>query len=1235
MSCFHEPCLRTELCLDSNRLTRLGGRPAVKCTLVTLAMMAGSVVPAPPAVAAVVTPMPLLSIPLSHRLGVTSLAWSQDGRHLVSASADNTAKVWDVKQGALLRTFSDASGPVRGLGNGLNGAVSLGAGALIVTAGSDGARVWSVDTGSIHAVLEPPTHLVRGLGADAAGRLIATGGAGAVATGARAFVHVHEQGQETRSLPTHDVADVKALDLSADGRHVAMGGSLIVNETPGGVHAVGLLRVWDTLTGRIVLEDHDLPHEVSWVRLGHDRLVSYVTPSSVRLRWLGDDRRLDVAGYEAALSADGSLLATNPGQGSTTQDASAHIAAEVRELPSGRLLARVPWAHADAEAVVTRVNALAFSPDKTQLAIGFNDGKIAVWSLAEQRYIRVWFPRPFGPRQLLLTDKLGVQVLLPSRKGLALWNLERGQRTFLRAETEPDVLAMSPSGRLVAAGGQGGGTIVWDAWTGRELWNESVSLGAVQALAFSHSDQWLAVANHSDVRLWSSRDGQLHKTVASGLPSVSVVAFSPDDRRLAIGDELGEIRVISLRSGAIEITIPAPAVNATVAGLVFDAGGQGIVAAYGNGVNRVLAHDLRSGAARELGRHAAALDSVTLSAERGWVATGGEDQTVRLWRLDGAPAATAVIPHSGEVFGLAFADAGRRLLTYADSQLLIWDVQDPGSPRELLRLAELPDGAWAAMDREGRFEVGDLRTAANLFWLMSDAPRDALPLEIFMRDFFQPRLVARRLACETAERNGPGPCQAAFPLVGNPSSLSRLRPRVRITHVSQGDAPGTVNVEVEVAGVGDPGAPTGRAWTDAYDLRLLRNGHVVAWAPPLSAITRDGPTWQQTARVSPARSLAAATHTFQVRLPVAADQTEPVAFTAFAYNGDRVKSEEALVETHVPADLPHRPRTAYVLTIGVNGYAAPSRKLSFAVRDARAMKGSLSRIDGFAIVAVELTSEIDPSRWRATKSNIEEAVRRLAGKPPDPRLLAGVAGAAALRAATPDDLVVITFSGHGHTEPDGSFYLLPSDSGRAVAPDPGGRLPEAVLAQFISSNELEQWLRDIDAGQMALIIDACHSAASVARPGFKPGPMGDRGLGQLAYDKGMLILAASQSDDVALESNDLRQGLLTYALREGFAQHGRGRLADLDRDGTMTLDEWLAYGARRTPGLYEDLRSGRLKARLVGRDTRVLSSGSVQVTAARAQTPELFNFSLSPLAEAVLRDDNPRASNGLPPKKPR
>jgi len=89
---------------------------------------------------------------------------------------------------------------------------------------------------------------------------------------------------------------------------------------------------------------------------------------------------------------------------------------------------------------------------------------------------------------------------------------------------------------------------------------------------------------------------------------------------------------------------------------------------------------------------------------------------------------------------------------------------------------------------------------------------------------------------------------------------------------------------------------------------------------------------------------------------------------------------------------------------------------------------------------------------------------------------------------------------------------------------------QAYLSKSISSDDLMQWFQPIDAGQMTLILDSCHSAA-ISGPDFKPGPMGDPGFGQLAYDKGMLVLVATQADNVAPGSLKLDdRSLLTLAL---------------------------------------------------------------------------------------------------------
>jgi hypothetical protein len=105
------------------------------------------------------------------------------------------------------------------------------------------------------------------------------------------------------------------------------------------------------------------------------------------------------------------------------------------------------------------------------------------------------------------------------------------------------------------------------------------------------------------------------------------------------------------------------------------------------------------------------------------------------------------------------------------------------------------------------------------------------------------------------------------------------------------------------------------------------------------------------------------------------------------------------------------------------------------------------------------------------------------------------------------------------------------------------------------------------------VIDACHSDASVNEAGFKPGPFGSKGLGQLAFDKRMRVIAASTATGKAQEHSDLRHGVLTYALViEGI----RDEKADNSPpDGKIGLGEWLMYGRDRVPALANGLVSAR------------------------------------------------------------
>ena len=265
-----------------------------------------------------------------------------------------------------------------------------------------------------------------------------------------------------------------------------------------------------------------------------------------------------------------------------------------------------------------------------------------------------------------------------------------------------------------------------------------------------------------------------------------------------------------------------------------------------------------------------------------------------------------------------------------------------------------------------------------------------------------------------------------------------------------------------------------------------------------------------------------------------------------------------------------------MIAVGVNAYENTDFDLEFAADDARRLSEVISaqlKASGQyeQVVPVTLVSDYETKNCQkattvkqATKDNFQAVLELLAGKNSNRKLLNGVINADHLQKATPDDLVLIMYSSHGYADGAGNFYFIPYDTG----PGTGKVFTETVRQHSISSEELSLWLRDVDAGEMVMIVDACHSTAAVAGQDFKPGPMGSRGLGQLSYDKGMRILTATQSDNVAWEYPTLKQGVLTYALlRDGI----EARQADHNKDHAITLAEWLAYGVDRVPKLYQEV----------------------------------------------------------------
>jgi WD40 repeat protein/uncharacterized caspase-like protein len=822
-----------------------------------------------------------------------------------------------------------------------------------------------------------------------------------------------------------------------------------------------------------------------------------------------------------------------------------------------------------------------------RIVTGSEDGTLRMWDQASGAELRMFKGHTGRINSLAITADNKFLVSGSADKTVRLWDVTKPVeiRRFEGHTDAVTAIAISPDGSNLMTGSADQTARLWDVEKGTEVRRIEKRFGSVASVTFSHDGRFLLTGS---VRMAGSSD--------TGEPSFSGVARLWDTKTMKLIGSFGTKPVVyaALSSDGKYILTASGARSA---------GGL-------TGIGDVQIWEVASGKNVKDLEFEGYVRSVAFSPDGQSILTGTpfvdprEDPTVATAYSQGNEAVLVrvgqdadegrkFLGHSFPVSKVAFSPDSRFIVTGSlDGTSAFWDL---ATHKQVVRLIPLRDSNWVVVDKEGRFDTNNLEEIKGLQWVFSDDPMKPLLLEIYMRDYYEPRLLPSLL-------NG-----KVFEKVRPLGSLNRVQPVVKITKVERRkvDPESDVTVTVDVANASGEQLRDGKRimlQSGVFDLRLFRDGQLVGYVPGNLKLDNNGN----------------ATVLFPVKLPRDRPD-ERVEFTAYAFNADRVKSVAAGYSYQPRQPRPPTKGRAYVISVGVNAYEDQSLDLGFAARDAllsqQMLTKALSATGVYSeVISITLASDYlkgpngrTLTEKLATKRNFRALLDALAHglAKADPAVIRQIPGAEKLRKVKPEDLVLLSFSSHGYTDREGKFYLIPYDTGNAVEFIPGGAISPSSLSHFISSDELSQWVREIDAGELALIVDTCHSAAAVEAEGFKPGPMGSRGMGQLAYDKGMRILAASQADDVALELDRLQQGLLTYALME---EGLNKKKADKNRDGRITLDEWLGYGAERVPTLYDDVKAGRVEElkRKDLRMTAVVAGPSVKKNV--FQQPQLFDF---------------------------
>jgi WD40 repeat protein len=1057
-----------------------------------------------------------LSIRIGHADEITSLAFTPDGKYVISSSLDNTVKVWDTASEILLHTLEGHSADV------LCVAISPDGRFLASASGDRQIKVWNIPSGKEVGRLEGHDFPVDLVVFSPDSRLLASRG-----LNGETRIWDWTSGQLLRLLEGNIEG---VIVFSPDGKSLVGGrddrilfwdvysGKVIhtIKGHTGKVVSVGFspdgnwlasasldrtIRVWSMPSGELdrIIEDDSI--KIIGFMKQSEKLVSGGADQTIRIwnlqlgkleRSLGAYARPLDPSLPVALSADGGTIATS----------SPSHSVKLWDVSSGELLHTLQGHASD-------VFSIAYSRDGHYLVSGSNDQAVRVWNLRTGSLDNVLK----GHTESVLSVAIsGDGQRIASASGdhsVKIWDLVSGELVHdLEGHKEfSNVVAFSPDGKKLASGGGDGAAKIWDAASGALLVNISDRRGEVD-LAFSPDGTEVVTSSSLEVptSIWDVDSGGLVIDLQPG-PNTAV-AFSPDGETLAVADS--EIVLWNVRSE--EIIRKLSGHDKRIKMVAFSPSGY-TIASVDPGVVKIW--DAVSGRLlRDVRGCTGDIHSAAFSPDGTVIALGCMDASIRFRSVY-----TGELLGTAYTFGLAdyiiFTPEGYFVSSRGAEAYISWIVDGEvhlfNQYSEVFRRSDLvvrrlsgfsvnapkisesderpPELTWANQFVSTKDARPTIRLSyrgksrlKNLFVFFNNEELeiDANAAMVNYGELTFPLTLKYRrnhLLIAAFDEGG----QRSKPLkIDFEFSRSSLESEPRISFKDQASGGHTFSSDHVLKFQVD-------STSEIDTLQLLQNDKPLVVSP--SGKTSEGEGYSVF---------------YEVPVKLALDANH---FKVIATMSDGVSSQEVISIIRDPVSR------LWIVAIGVNEYSDPAiPDLQFAVADAQGV------YDYYRV-----TFGLEPDRLFLLVN--EEA---------DLKSIKALLGTHLSREVDRRDTVIIYFAGHGMKEDDSSSadgdgfarYLLPNDA-----------RPADLFSTSLGMDDItDRILRRIPAERVILIIDSCFSGAGGGRTrrSIEARLSSSEFLDRIAKTgRGQIVLTAGDADQFAREDEVLKHGVFTYYLLEG------------------------------------------------------------------------------------------------------
>jgi WD40 repeat protein/uncharacterized protein YjbI with pentapeptide repeats len=490
-----------------------------------------------------------------HKGGVLGCAWSPDGKRIVSASSDKTLRIWDAASGSSLVRMEGHQGGVRGCAWSPNGE-------RIVSASEDNTlRIWDGASGASLVTLEGHRSVVRGCAWSPDGKRIASA-------------------SEDKTLWIWDAASGASL-VTLEGHR---DGVLDCAWSPDGKRIVSAsydntLRIWDAATGAslVMLWGHQSRvSDCAWSPNG-ERIVSASWDNTLQIWDAASGARLaELKGHYSGFNG----CAWSP-NGERIVSAASDSTLQIWDMASGARLVRL-------DGHESGVFDCAWSPNGERIVSASGDNTLQIWDAASGARLAELKGHQSGVSGCAWSPDGERVVSVSWDSTLQIWNAASGASLVTLEGHQSGVLcwASSPDGERIVSASADKPLRIWDAASGASLVTLEGHQNRVRGCAWSPDGERIVSASEDKtLRIWDAASGASLVTLEGHQGVVKGCAWSPDGERIVSASSDQTLRIWDATTGASLVALEGH--QGGVSGCAWSPDGERIMSASWDGTVRV------------------------------------------------------------------------------------------------------------------------------------------------------------------------------------------------------------------------------------------------------------------------------------------------------------------------------------------------------------------------------------------------------------------------------------------------------------------------------------------------------------------------------------------------------------------------------------------------------------------------------------------------------------------------